>query len=104
MCHDSCTASLVKSVITLKGSSLRTTFSAGLRSGISPLEAPAPALTVKMDASLPGWGGVLGSLLVLELWLKDNARFHINVLELRAVSLQAKGAQPFSHNLFDLAF
>ena len=52
-----------------------------------PLEAPVPTLTVQTDASLTGWGGVLGSLSVSGLWTQAEAHLHINVLELRAVRL-----------------
>ncbi|XP_067685443.1 uncharacterized protein [Haliotis asinina] len=50
-----------------------------------PLETPTPSLSIQTDASLTGWGGVLGELSVSGRWAEDEVTLHINVLELRAV-------------------
>ena len=50
-----------------------------------PLAASTPALVVQTDASLSGWGGVLGERSVSGLWSETESKLHINLLELRAV-------------------
>lgn len=56
-----------------------------------PFQDPPCTLTVTTDASMEGWGGhscINGEeLLFCGLWSREECRFHINFLELRAIRL-----------------
>ena len=47
----------------------------------------SPDVTLTTDASTKGWGAVLEESKTGGLWDKDEQTFHINYLELKAVSL-----------------
>ncbi|KAJ1165465.1 hypothetical protein NDU88_005893 [Pleurodeles waltl] len=59
-----------------------------------PFSLPPPVATVVTDASTLGWGAHLGGLEVKGLWTPVEQRFHINLLELRAVRLALKAFLP----------
>jgi hypothetical protein len=46
---------------------------------------PPPQVILSTDASLIGWGGFIPEAMVQGLWSPEEARQHINVLELQAV-------------------
>ncbi|KAJ1112338.1 hypothetical protein NDU88_000606 [Pleurodeles waltl] len=59
-----------------------------------PFAQSPPVATVITDASTLGWGANLGDLEIKGLWSPEEQRFHINLLELRAVRLALKAFLP----------
>jgi len=50
-----------------------------------PFQDPRPLVSFNTDASLSGWGAVLGTLSTSGQWTEEEAQRHINWLELEAV-------------------
>ena len=67
-------------VTALRPWSVRTVLTAGV-----PLGAVSSRVTMKMDASLSGWGATMMGRAVNGTWSRDLAQAHINLLELWAV-------------------
>jgi hypothetical protein len=61
-----------------------------LLSGV-PLRQPPNTITLCTDASLEGWGASVGSHMLAGRWSPQEAREHINCLEMRAIILGLSG-------------
>ncbi|KAF7250030.1 hypothetical protein EYD10_04637 [Varanus komodoensis] len=60
------------------------TMSTNLSTGV-PFRLPQPTTTLYTNASLIGWGATCSGLRVQGTWTRQEARKHINVLELQAI-------------------
>lgn len=60
----------------------------------TPIRLPPPHIEVQTDASVIGWGGHSGHRTFSGTWTEQEALAHINVLELRAVTLTLRELKP----------
>ena len=58
-----------------------------------PLHAEEQNLLLFTDASFNGWGAHLGDLTASGMWSDTETNLHVNILELKAVSLAVKTFQ-----------
>lgn len=56
----------------------------------TPFRRPIPTMTLTTDASLIGWGAHLGRLTTRGQWAEEDAKNHINWLELKTILLAIK--------------
>ena len=59
-----------------------------------PLQVPPPSQLLYTDASLSGWGAHLLDLTASGVWSAEESSMHINVIEMKAVSLALAASLP----------
>jgi len=60
----------------------------------APIRLPEPQVLVQTDASKAGWGGHSGNRTFQGIWTPIEALLHINILEMRAVTLTLTALAP----------